>query len=308
MEGFINSLTEYWKLILPICFVLLLMVFWKQLRSIFKKMSPKDFEGTSAVLCLFGALIGLCLIVASYFYSKQNEQFYAYISASIGSLLAASFIYSCCSEYFLKKHFLNELTSTIDHKLTTNKRCDSVCAFGLQEISGWHTHDLLNKMESSKSCTCVALYFTDIFESHHERLVQMINNGLELTVIMLNPSCEENITAIANGFQGYDPSMLKHKIDRIVKHFLIKRILKELSDDAQGKLEIRCADWPLPYSAYVFDKKEMWFLPRHASKVKNDAPTYFSISGETLANNFYYKDVISLRDKYSQKMNLSVGQ
>ena len=76
-------------------------------------------------------------------------------------------------------------------------------------------------------------------------------------------------------FSDYsDPRELAESIRRVVNVWLKQEMYGKLTSDAQMRLRVLLIDkYPL-YSAYVFDQRELWYIPYHHRNNHQPIPTF----------------------------------
>jgi hypothetical protein len=243
---------------------------------------------------------GAILLVFAYFTDKAHP-FASFLLLQLGGLLVFAAGYTALSDYFVRKNFEKQVRTAIDFVRLDQSIKDSE----LMRITQKFSPDELDKrMKESSSVLMLVLRSDGFFSASYEQLRRRIELGnLRLTVMLPNPCNLELMVLMSAKFSDYsDPQELAVSIRRVVNVWLRQEMHAKLTVEHRSQLEVLLIDkYPL-YSAYVFDKRELWYIPYHHRSNHQALPTY--VFGKDFDHTEVYKDIVALQAE-SKKHDLS---
>ena len=100
------------------------------------------------------------------------------------------------------------------------------------------------------------------FSARQDWLVQRIGEGkLQLEVLMPEPSNQNLITQLQSMYDNINASALAQSIRSVIGRLLEMR--SKLPPGREDGLRIATHEYYPPYSAYLFDDDEFWYIPYH---------------------------------------------
>jgi hypothetical protein len=117
---------------------------------------------------------------------------------------------------------------------------------------------------------------------------------LSLAVLLPNPCNIELMTLLSTKFSDYsDPEELAKSIQRVINVWLKQEMYDKLSVERRSQLQVFLIDkYPL-YSAYRFDRRELWYIPYHHRNNHQPLPTY--VFGKEFDRTEVNKDLVALQ-------------
>ncbi len=149
---------------------------------------------------------------------------------------------------------------------------------------------LNERLEQSESARMFVMRNNSWFASRREWLMERIKNGrLELEIILPEPSNKNLMTQLRSMYgQDLSSEALAQSIRAVIARLLLMRAA--LPADRKDKLRIVTHEYYPPYSAYLFDDSELWYIPYH--RIAHKLPVFvYSRSLNTLP---IYEDFRSL--------------
>jgi hypothetical protein len=228
-------------------------------------------------LAIIAVLLGIFGIVLSYFLIKLLHPLIGYLALNLGGLLAFSAAYTLLSEFLLRRDFAKEMSNSIDEKLESVKLHESIVRSGLSEIFESFTDEiLLQRLMDAGKVKMMVLRSNSFFRKNNRILKEKISKGLKLEILLPNTRNPELMALLAKKFtdNNHDPHDLANSIADCVNNWLRSRIWDGLAADAKTRLIIYLGDNYPVYSAYVFDEKELWYIPYQHRKDWQPIPVF----------------------------------
>ena len=245
-----------------------------------------------AVVCIF---IGLLLLLVGYFTDEDHSThplpFLSFIALQIGALFIFGAGYSAVSDYLLKRNFERMVLRGVDWVRLDN----TIKQFGLGEVCVPYSQDhFIDQLNVSSRVLMLVLRSNSLFSSQYGSLISRLNAGeLALTVVLPNPKNQEIMKLMSAKFTDCDtPEKLSESLYTVINVWLKLQIYSKLNASARERLKVLLIDkYPL-YSAYIFDKKELWYIPYH---FRNDHQRLaVLIFRREFENSEVYKDLSTL--------------
>lgn len=134
-------------------------------------------------------------------------------------------------------------------------------------------HAVLERMKRASNMTMFAMRGRGFFTQNYDFLRKWIGDGGTLTIVLVNPE-GDHTAGIARKFTGLGDNDVASSIDHVLQHFIKAQIFEKLSANRRSALSVYLTDLHPPYSAYLFDDEELWYIPYHARKDKRPLPVY----------------------------------
>jgi hypothetical protein len=224
------------------------------------------FKYRSLMLAGVFVLSGFVLLVFAYSTDKDHSThprpFLSFIALQVGALLIFGAGYSALSDYLLKGNFERLVLSGVDRV-----RLDqTIKEFGLTEVLSKFSPEHLDTMiRQSSNVQMLVLRSNSFFGSHYQELISRLNAGdLTLTIALPDPRNYELMSLMSAKFTDDNtPEKLSQSILDVIDVWLKGKIYQGLNQGARDRLKVLLVQkYPL-YSAYRFDRKELWYIPYH---------------------------------------------
>jgi hypothetical protein len=261
-----------------------------------------------AWLGITAILVGILVLTFGYFWSEEHAAHYhpfgSFLAINIGGLLVFTAGYTLLSEFWLKRDFARQMSSSIDAKIQTMQLHQSIEDSGISEVFQKFNDDLLlRRLTSASSVKMLVMRNDTFFRANHEELkARIVASSLRLEVMLPDPRNATLMAALSirySDLQG--PQKLGDSIAASINTWLREQIWNKCTADQQRLLTVRLSDkYPL-YSAYLFDNIELWYIPYHYRKNWHPIPVFVyrrNISGLEV-----YKDLEELFGTASYDMS-----
>jgi hypothetical protein len=246
------------------------------------------------IICI---VVGVSLIVSGFFLSdttsKHHNSFLAYLATNLGGLLAFAASYTLISEAFLRRDFAKEMYGAIDEKLRHAKNDQSIAHSGLFEIiPAFSSAALHERMKRAQTVKMIVVKNTAYFREYRDSIRDRISEGkLNLEVVIADPKDLGLINVIFRRYDEFSEGpQLSESICTCVNIWLKEKIFDGLPDNCKDKFLLYLSQHSLLYSAYLFDREELWYIPYHCRKGRQGIPVlvYRGVSDELPI----YRDVL----------------
>ncbi|NHZ48173.1 hypothetical protein [Nitratidesulfovibrio liaohensis] len=245
---------------------------------------------------------GILLAVVGNYTSKLHP-ILSTIFTSIGTLFMFGTSYSCYTDFVSNRGVISEIKNMITDAVDLKENHRTIEDMGIQKIIRFDTDELLKKMASSKSCKMLCLYNLNFIKIHYSKILELVQNGLKIEVIMSDPSDDALFDCLQNSFDRTPAETIKDNTTKAFKFWC-----EDVCAHCNNKVTIKTINWPSTYSAYIFDENEMWFLPRHTSKGKKDPYVFIINKTDHVSSNFFFQDIIDTSKASTQHNNCSTCQ
>jgi hypothetical protein len=254
-------------------------------------------------LAWLGALaisVGVTILIAAYFWSDPQSSahyhpFAAYLATNLGGLFVFTASYTLLSELQLKRDFAREMSASIDGKLQTLELNKSILSSGITEIMERFSDERLSKrLAGASSAKMLVMRNDTFFRANHEELRARISGGqLRLEVVLPNPRNSNLMTLLCTKYSDLpDSQKLAASIAASANTWLREQIWQKCAPEQRSGIALRLTDNYPVFSAYLFDDKELWYIPYHHRKNWHPIPVF--IYRGNLATLEIYKDVSEL--------------
>jgi hypothetical protein len=256
------------------------------------RLSPKLFW--PGMLCI---VVGLGLIVSGFFLSdvnaKHSSPFLAYLATNLGGLLVFAASYTLISEAYLRRDFAREMGNTIDAKLRDAQSDRSIAQSGLFEVIPVFSYQTLHeRVKRAQTVKMIVVKNTAYFREYRESVRERVAEGkLNLEIVMPDPQDLGLVEVVSRRYDEFnDAHQLAESICTCVNVWLREKIFDDLPDNSKDKLLLHLSRHSLLYSAYLFDREELWYIPYHSREGRHAVPVlvYKSVSDELPI----YRDVL----------------
>src|SRR5262249_9608604 len=239
---------------------------------------------------------GIILLIFGYYTDPAHHvshpfPFLAFLLQQMGAVAIFSGVYTSITDYFVRKNFEKRVKEAIDFV-----RLDqSIRDFGLAQIRPkfvWE--DALQAISQSSSVHLLVLRSRSFLEGNYTKLLKRLQEGsLSITVLLPNPANAALISMLAGKMSTIkSPQELADSIVSVVDILLRKKIYDQLKPEHQPRLKVLFVNkYPL-YSAYLFDRKQFWYVPYHYRNDHQDLPVFVFESG--FEQSEVYRDFDSL--------------
>jgi hypothetical protein len=212
--------------------------------------------------------IGLIFLTLGYFWGKpgvDQRPFCSFLAINLGGLFVFTASYTFFSEHWLKEDFARTLSSSIDEKLRTIRLHQSITDSGLSEVfEHFNSEELLRRIESASEVSMIVMRSSSFFRANHANLRERLAAGtLRLQVCLPDPRAHDLMDLLCRRYSDHPTATaLAHSLLQCVNVWLREQIWAKLtSAEERGRLIVRLhASCPL-YSAYLFDNRELWYIP-----------------------------------------------
>lgn len=240
------------------------------------ELSIIDRYRTIIIALALGAS-GIVLLIFGYYtdpaHTSHPFPFISFLLEQIGAIALFTGVYTVISDYFVRKNFEKQITETINFV-----RIDqSIKDFGIAEIKPkfvWE--DAIQAIDQASSVQMLILRSNSFFDGNYAKLRERLQGGdFSLKVILPNPSNAALISLLATKFSNISrPQELADSIVTVVNVWLKKQIYDHLPVEQQSKISVYFVNkYPL-YSAYLFDRKQFWYVPYHYRNDRQDLPVF----------------------------------
>lgn len=250
------------------------------------------FKYRSEILVTSFILIGILLLVVGYFTDKDHP-FVSFLSLQFGGLFIFGAGYSAISDYLVKKNF----ERLVQEKMDWVRLDQSIKTFGLGEVQQEFSFEALGaRMKESSSVLMVITRSGHFFSGNYLQLVSRIEKGFSLTVVLPNPKNPALMELLYKKFtDAKTPDQLAASISTVINHWIKEKIYDALGDEARARLKVYlCDKYPL-YSAYTFDRRELWYIPYQYREDFQAIPVF--VFRESFERAEIYIDLEALKEK-----------
>jgi hypothetical protein len=241
-------------------------------------------------------LLGVLLLLWGYF-TEENHKFASFVLEQFGALLVFSAGYSALSDYFVRKNFESQVREAIDFVRLDQSIKDA----GLTRIRAeFNSSELDNSMRESSTVLMLVLRSDGFFSANANELrSRMQDKRLSLAVMLPNPRNPDLMTLMSAKFSDYHtPAELAQSIQRVINVWLRQEICAKLTPECRPQIQLYLVNkYPL-YSAYVFDQREMWYIPYQYRDNHQPIPTF--VLGKAFPRTEVYKDLEALKAESTQ--------
>ena len=237
-------------------------------------------------LCI---VVGLGLIVSGFFLSdttaNHSNSFLAYLATNLGGLLVFSASYTLISEAYLRRDFAREMGSSIDAKLRDAQSDRSIAESGLVEVIPVFSYQKLHeRVKRAQTVKMIVVKNTAYFREYRESVRERIAEGkLSLEIVMPNPEDLGLVEVASRRYDEFnDANQLAESICTCVNVWLKEKIFNDLPDNSKDRMLLYLGRHTLLYSAYLFDREELWYIPYHCREGRHGIPVlvYKGVSDE----------------------------
>jgi hypothetical protein len=226
-------------------------------------------------------LIGIIVLILGYFWSDEHSSHYypfaSFLALNLGGLLIFSAGYTLLTEFQLKRDFARDMSASIDEKLRTVELNRTIIDSGLTEILQRFSDELLSKRIAEAATVKMLVMRNDtFFRANHEELRARIAGGqFNLEVALPNPRNAALMTILSTKYSDLpDANRLGQSIADSANTWLREQIWRKCDAQQRDRFRLRLSDtYPL-YSAYLFDDKELWYIPYHQRKNWHPIPVF----------------------------------
>lgn len=271
----------------------------------------REHLGRLLLLATIAFAAGVVLLVIGFYTadptSQYHQPFLSYILTNTGGILLFLTGYTLVNELFLKKHFAKQLSESIDRKLQQAELNESISKAGLKEvIQEFSNPILLRRMEEASSVLMLVMRSNTFLRRNHDHIRDMIAEGhLRLEMLLPDPANGHLMELLSVRYSDQDATGLSDSIKNVINTWIRAEIHEKLPDEARQRLTFRvCERYPL-YSAYLFDDKELWYIPYHYRNDPQPLPVFVFRNRGTLRDLEIYKDLGDLRENLSQVVSLA---
>ena len=258
-----------------------------------RRVDPRLFW--LGIICI---LAGLMLILVGFFVSdpasSYHNKFLSYLCTNLGGLLVFGASYTLISEAFLRREFAKEMRRAIDDRFRQSRINHTIIDSGLVKILPSFSHyELHDRVERAQSVRMIVIKNYIYFREYREPLRERIREGqLNLEVLMPDPRDRDGVAVTARRYEEFNGVGLAASIAGCVDVWLKERIFDELPDDSKGRLSLHLSRQNPLYSAYLFDREELWYIPYHCRMGRHAIPVFvYRGIDESLP---IYRDVLDL--------------
>ena len=230
------------------------------------------------MLCI---VLGLALILVGFFLNDQSSShhspFLSYLTTSLGGLFVFGASYTLLSEGFLRRNFSQEMHEAIDSKLRSAQNSQTISEAGLSEVVSVFSHHALHeRVKRAQSVKMVVVKNSIYFREYRESLRERISGGqLDLEVLVPSVTDESLMELVARRYEEFtDGAQLAKSIADGVDVWLKEKIYAELPQNSRERLRIYLSTLSPLYSAYQFDRDEIWYIPYHCRMGRLGIPVY----------------------------------
>jgi hypothetical protein len=245
----------------------------------------------TSLIVVVSVLVGVVLLVFAYF-TDQKQPFVSFLLLQFGGLLIFSAGYAALSDYFVRKNFERQVHDAIDFVRLDQSIKDA----GLRRISAeFNNSELVNSIMESSSVLMLVLRSDGFFTGNYDQLMERLRDKrLNLAVMLPDPRNQSLMTLMSAKFSDYSKAAdLAESIKRVINVWLIQEMYGKLAPQCRSQIQLYLVSkYPL-YSAYVFDHREMWYIPYHHRSNHQRIPTF--VFGKTFESTEVYKDLEALR-------------
>jgi len=118
------------------------------------------------------------------------------------------------------------------------------------------------RLEHARRLRMLVMRSNHWFEAHQEWLMQRLMEGkLAIEILLPEPSNDNLITQLRSMYADLTSSALAQSIRAVIARLLLMRAA--LPADRKDTLRIATHEYYPPYSAYLFDEDELWYIPYH---------------------------------------------
>ena len=246
------------------------------------KLSVIDKYRTIIITLAFLAT-GVLLLVFGYYTDPAHNPshsfpFLSFLLQQMGAVAIFSGVYTSVTDHFVRKNFEKQVKEAVDFV-----RLDqSIRDFGIAQIRPkflWE--DAIQEISQSSSVQMLVLRSRSFLEGNYARLLRRLQEGsLSITAIFPNPANAPLIAMLAKKMSTIkSPQELADTIVSVVNILLKGKIYDQLKPEQQSRLKVMFVNkYPL-YSAYLFDRKQFWYVPYHYRNDHQDLPVFIFASG-----------------------------
>ena len=226
------------------------------------------------------------------------------MATNFGGLFVFVASYTLISEGYLKKSFSLELNSSIKAELEKIKENHSISESELPNIiprfSSKLLHERVSKSENVKMVVVKnMIYFRENYESIREKIA---DNNLNLDILIPDPNDKALMEVITRRYDEYSEDQLAVSIFHYFRTWLKNKVYDKVPNNAKANIQIYLTQQHPPYSAYLFDNDELWYIPYHSRPGRHSIPIFVF---KNLNNSpKIYKDIIELF-RMARKIDLS---
>ena len=258
------------------------------------KTNPRLFW--LGVICI---VIGLGLILAGFFLSDIQSTypnaFLAYLTTNLGGLMVFGASYTLISEGYLRRDFAREMSIAIERTLRGSQIDHSIAQSGLFQIVQPFSHQTLHeRVVRAQTVKMIFVKNTMYFREYHESLRERIADGkLNLEVVIPAPNDLELMAVIVRRYDEFNSGhQLSESIVSSINVWLKGKIYDELPENSKEKLLLYLSNHNPLYSAYLFDREELWYVPYHCRMGRHGIPVlvYHNVSDELPV----YRDILHI--------------
>jgi len=226
-------------------------------------------------------LLGVAVLILGYFWSDQHSSHYypfaSFLALNLGGLLIFSAGYTLLTEFQLKRDFAREMSASIDEKLRTVQLNRTIIDSGIAEILLRFNDELLSRRIAEASGVKMLVMRNDTFfrENHEELRTRIASGQLSLEVVLPNPRNGNLMALLSAKYSDLpDANRLGHSIAESANTWLREQIWQRCDPRPTDRFRLRLMEtYPL-YSAYLFDDKELWYIPYHHRQNWHPIPVF----------------------------------
>jgi hypothetical protein len=129
-------------------------------------------------------------------------------------------------------------------------------------LNSFEPEYLKNRLEHTRRLRMLVMRSSHWFATNREWLMQRMRDGkLEMEILLPEPANDNLMTELRSMYDNLTPSALAESIRAVIARLLLMRAA--LPADLKDKLRIATHEYYPPYSAYLFDDDELWYIPYH---------------------------------------------
>lgn len=256
----------------------------KNIKHIWK---PLSYNAKIIITSVTFILISTIVLWCSY---DQSNKILSWFLSTLSAIMISGVALSMLSELFFKENLLKEINSSISDNFLINK---SISEYHLKRIEQkWSLNSTIERICTSKKCIIFGIFNSQILKNCQTEIIDHINNGNELTLVVLDKNKKESVEYLKSKFLRIDS--VDHELE------IVSQLFNDLSCavNCTDKFNLKTYDYVLTYSAYVFDDEEIWLIFNSSQSKPNFLPVLiFQGEKHQIQNSPFYKELFAVLDK-----------
>lgn len=221
---------------------------------------------------------GIILLIVGYntdpAHSTHPYPLISFLLEQAGALALFSGVYTFINDYFVRKNFEKEVRAAVDFVQLDQ----SIKDFGVVAVSPkFEWSETIESLNQSTSVTMLVLSSRGFFEGNYTKLLKRLQmDNFSLKIVLPNPNNQALISLLAQKMSSFknNPQELAEKIVDVVNNYLKEKIYDELKAEQSSRFSVCFINkYPL-YSAYLFDRRQFWYVPYHYRDDHQDLPVF----------------------------------